>query len=95
MVAEALKNERYDAVCVVHNETSTGVTNPIKEIAEVVRQYEDTLLLVDTVSGFLGIELRPDEWGIDIALTSSQKAFALPWRRGSSRITPRPRRLFR
>jgi predicted phosphoserine aminotransferase len=78
MVADALKKERYDAVCVVHNETSTGVTNPIKEIGEVVRQYEDTLFLVDTVSGFLGIELRPDDWGIDMALTSSQKAFALP-----------------
>jgi predicted phosphoserine aminotransferase len=78
MVADALKQSHYDAVCVVHNETSTGVTNPIKAIAEVVRQYDDTLLLVDTVSGFLGAELRVDEWGIDIALTSSQKAFALP-----------------
>ncbi len=65
-------------MCVVHNETSTGVTNPIREIAEVVHGYEDTLLLVDTVSGFLGAELRVDEWGIDVALTSSQKAFALP-----------------
>ena len=44
MVAEALKKETYDAVCVVHNETSTGVTNPIKDIAEVVRQYDDTLI---------------------------------------------------
>lgn len=78
MVADALKKERYDAVCVVHNETSTGVTNPIKEIAAVVRQYEDTLVMVDTVSGVLGAELRADEWGLDIALTSSQKAFALP-----------------
>jgi len=78
MVAAALKKDTYDAVCVVHNETSTGVTNPIKTIGEVVRQYEDTLYLVDTVSGFLGLELRVDEWGIDIALTSSQKAFALP-----------------
>ncbi|MCB9455322.1 MAG: alanine--glyoxylate aminotransferase family protein [Anaerolineaceae bacterium] len=78
MVAEALKKDQYDAVCVVHNETSTGVTNPIQAIAGVVRQYDDTLLLVDTVSGFLGAELRVDEWGIDIALTSSQKAFALP-----------------
>lgn len=78
MVADALKKETYDAVCVVHNETSTGVTNPIKEIGEVVKQYDDTLLLVDTVSGFLGTELRADDWGIDIALTSSQKAFALP-----------------
>jgi predicted phosphoserine aminotransferase len=78
MVAVALENEQYDAVCVVHNETSTGVTNPIQAIAEVVRKYDDTLLLVDTVSGFLGAELRVDEWGIDIALTSSQKAFGLP-----------------
>ena len=78
MVAEALQKGRYDAVCAVHNETSTGVTNPIQAISEIVRQYEDTLFLVDTVSGFMGMELRVDDWGIDVALTSSQKAFALP-----------------
>lgn len=78
MVEDALKKGQYDAVCVVHNETSTGVTNPIADIGAVVKQYEDTLLLVDTVSGFLGAELRVDEWGVDMALTSSQKAFALP-----------------
>lgn len=83
MVADALKQQAangqpYDAVCVVHNETSTGVTNPIQAIAAVVREYDETLLLVDSVSGFLGAELRVDEWGIDVALTSSQKAFALP-----------------
>lgn len=78
MVADAMAKQTYDAVCAVHNETSTGVTNPIKAIGEVVRQYEDTLFLVDTVSGFLGAELRTDDWGIDFALTSSQKAFALP-----------------
>jgi len=80
MVAEALQNsEPYDAVCIVHNETSTGVTNPVREIAQLVRQYNDeTLVLVDTVSGFLGIELLTDDWGLDMALTSSQKAFGLP-----------------
>ncbi len=78
MVEEALKKQTYDAVCIVHNETSTGVTNPVKEIAAVIRPYEDTLILVDSVSGFLGAELRVDDWGIDFALTSSQKAFALP-----------------
>jgi predicted phosphoserine aminotransferase len=78
MVAEALSKEPYDAVCIVHNETSTGVTNPVQAIAEVVRPYEDTLILVDSVSGFLGAELRTDDWGLDMALTSSQKAFALP-----------------
>ena len=77
-VAEALSKQQYDAVCVVHNETSTGVTNPIQEIGEVVRAYPDTLYLVDTVSGFLGAEFYVDDWGIDLALTSSQKAFALP-----------------
>ena len=54
------------------------MTNPIAEIGEAVKQREDTLFFVDTVSGFLGTELRVDDWGIDIALTSSQKAFALP-----------------
>lgn len=78
MVAEALEKGPYDAVCMVHNETSTGVINPLKAIAEVVRQHEETLLLVDTVSSFLGAEIRVDDWGIDVALTSSQKAFGLP-----------------
>ena len=78
MVADALARQRYDAVCAVHNETSTGVTNPIQAIGEVVNQQADTLFFVDTVSGFLGTDLRVDDWGIDIALTSSQKAFALP-----------------
>lgn len=78
MVEEALNKEEYDAVCMVHNETSTGVMNPIKEIGEVVSKYDDTLFLVDTVSGFLGTEVRVDDWNIDIALTSGQKAFALP-----------------
>lgn len=81
VVADALKNGgHYDAVCVVHNETSTSVTNPIKEIGEAVREYgdDDTLFMVDTVSGILGMPFYTDEWGIDLALTSSQKAFALP-----------------
>ncbi len=81
MVEAALKAapEPYDAICLVHNETSTGVTNPVKDIAAVVRQLSpDTLILVDSVSGFLGAEIRTDEWGLDFVLTSSQKAFALP-----------------
>ncbi|MFZ4816892.1 MAG: pyridoxal-phosphate-dependent aminotransferase family protein [Phototrophicaceae bacterium] len=79
MVADALRKAEYDAVCVVHNETSTGVLNPIKEIGAVVRELApDTLYMVDTVSGILGAEIRADEWNIDVLLTSSQKAFALP-----------------
>lgn len=78
MVAQSLEQASYDAVAVVHNETSTGVLNPVREIAEVVRRYDNTLFMVDAVSSFLGAELRVDEWGIDAVLTSSQKAFALP-----------------
>lgn len=74
----ASKGIIYDAVCMVHNETSTGVTNPVKALADVVRPYEETLIMVDSVSGFLGAEIRTDEWGLDLVLTSSQKAFALP-----------------
>ena len=58
LVEDALKQGEYDAVCLVHNETSTGVVNPVREIGEVVRRYEGTLFLVDTVSGFLGAESR-------------------------------------
>ncbi|NWF71146.1 MAG: alanine--glyoxylate aminotransferase family protein [Chloroflexi bacterium] len=78
MVADALQKQRYDAVCAVHNETSTGVTNPIQDIGAVVSQYDETLFLIDSVSGLLGVELRPDDWHVDVVLTSSQKAFALP-----------------
>jgi aspartate aminotransferase-like enzyme len=63
---------------VVHNETSTGVLNPVEAIGETVNQYADTLFCVDCVSSYLGAELRVNTWGIDVALTSSQKAFALP-----------------
>lgn len=77
MVAEALAQRAYDAVCVVHNETSTGVINPVREIGEVLREYPETLYLVDGVSSVLGAELRMDDWGIDVVLTSSQKCFGL------------------
>ncbi len=77
-VADALKARAYDAVAVVYNETSTGVLNPVPAIAEVVRAYPDTLLLVDAVSALAGAPLPTDAWGIDVCLTSSQKAMALP-----------------
>jgi aspartate aminotransferase-like enzyme len=68
----------YDAVTMVHSETSTGVLNDIKTLAAVVREFDDVLVLVDSVSGFGGAEVRPDDWGLDFLLTGSQKAFALP-----------------
>jgi predicted phosphoserine aminotransferase len=78
-VAEAVGRDAYDAVAVVHNESSTGVENPVAEIAAAVRRVSpDTLLLVDAVSSAGGVDLRPDEWGLDVLLTSSQKCLALP-----------------
>jgi aspartate aminotransferase-like enzyme len=77
-VDERLRTGDYDAVTVVYNETSTGLLNPVPEIAAVVRKYPDVMLLVDTVSVAGGIEIRADDWGLDVCLTSSQKALALP-----------------
>ncbi len=78
-VAEAVARGGHDAVAVVHNETSTGVENPVQAIAAAVRQVSpETLILVDAVSSAGGVDLRVDDWGLDVVLTSSQKCFALP-----------------
>jgi len=79
VIAEELKEEHYDAFMVVHNESSTGLTNPLKEIAEAVREVSpDTLILVDAVSGMLGVPLELEAWGVDAVAASVQKAFGLP-----------------
>jgi aspartate aminotransferase-like enzyme len=79
MVADALDaNPDIDAVLFCHNETSTGVTNPIAEVAEIIKQKEDVLFLVDAVSSMSAIKLEVDKLGIDIALASTQKAWGLP-----------------
>jgi predicted phosphoserine aminotransferase len=77
-VADLLATGRYDAVALVHNETSTGVTNPLAEIAEAVRRQEEVLLLVDAVSSLGGIPVEVDRNGIDVCLASVQKCLALP-----------------
>ncbi|MCK5477024.1 MAG: alanine--glyoxylate aminotransferase family protein [Candidatus Aenigmarchaeota archaeon] len=78
MVDEALKTGEYDAVCVTHCETSTGLFNPIEEISEIVKKYPDVLFLVDAVSSMGGTKIEVDKLGIDICLASVQKAMALP-----------------
>lgn len=71
--------DEVEAITVVHNETSTGVAAPVGEIAALVREkYPNTLILVDAVSSFSGTQLPFDEWGLDMMLTSSQKALSLP-----------------
>jgi len=77
-LAAKLGQGRYDAVTVVHSETSTGVLNDIPALSAVVAEHEDTLLLVDSVTGVGGAEMRADDWGLDFVLTGSQKALALP-----------------
>ncbi len=80
-VAERLANGGFDAITVAHNETSTGVTNPIEAIAQAVRQApngDEIMILVDGVSSVSGAAIPFDAWDLDVLLTSSQKAFALP-----------------
>jgi aspartate aminotransferase-like enzyme len=77
-VDRALATGRYDAIAVVHNETSTGVMNRLEEIAEVVRRYPDVTFLVDAVSSMAAVRIPVDAWGIDVCLAGIQKAFALP-----------------
>ena len=67
-----------DTVTFIHNETSTGVQNPLEEVAAVVRKYDDVCLVVDTVSSFTVVPIEFDKLGVDVLLTGSQKALALP-----------------
>jgi aspartate aminotransferase-like enzyme len=77
-VRKALKdNPGVRAVTVTHNETSTGTTNPLKEIARVVREF-DKLLLVDAVSSLSSIDLPVDEWDLDVVISGSQKGWMVP-----------------
>jgi aspartate aminotransferase-like enzyme len=77
-IREKLKTGGFEAVTVIHNETSTGVMSPIAEIAEAVREFPDVMLIVDSVSSFSVVPLPMDELGIDVLLTGSQKALAMP-----------------
>lgn len=78
MVDEVLSTGEYDLITVTHNETSTGVRNPIEEIGDVVKKYENVIYCVDAVSSAGGIKIEVDKIGIDIIITSVQKALGLP-----------------
>lgn len=78
MVENALSTGKYDVVTVTHNETSTGIMNPVGEIAKVVAKYSDVMFCVDTVSSLAGAKVPVDEWGIDMCITSTQKCIGLP-----------------
>lgn len=77
-VRAKLEEGGFDTVTLVHNETSTGVMNPLEEIAKVVKSFPDVLLVTDTVSSFSAVPTPFDELGIDVLLAGVQKALALP-----------------
>ncbi len=77
-IKEALNEKQYEAVTVIHSESSTGVANPVDEIAGIVDEFEDTLLLVDAVSSAGGMSVGDGAGNIDIMVTGAQKAFAIP-----------------
>jgi aspartate aminotransferase-like enzyme len=74
----ALATGKFDAVTLIHNETSTGVMNPLPEICCTLAKYPDVILIVDTVSSCGGVKIDMDALGIDVMLTGAQKALALP-----------------
>ncbi len=73
------RGHKYKAVCVVHNETSTGVTSRVAEIRQAIdRAHHPALFLVDTISSLASIDFRHDEWQVDVTVTGSQKGLMLP-----------------
>ncbi|MFQ6614311.1 MAG: pyridoxal-phosphate-dependent aminotransferase family protein [Fidelibacterota bacterium] len=78
-IRRALRSGNYQALTLVHNETSTGVASPLKAIGVMLRtEFPDLFFAVDAVSSVVGMPIRFDDWGIDILLASVQKAWALP-----------------
>lgn len=78
MVDDALATGKYDLITITHNETSTGVMNPVEEISEVVKKYPEVVWCLDTVSSMAGTKIEVDKLGVDICITSTQKAIGLP-----------------
>jgi aspartate aminotransferase-like enzyme len=77
-VDKKLATGQFDALTLIHNETSTGVMSPLTEIAALKKKYPDVMFIVDAVSSMTAVPLKFDELGIDVLLAGTQKAFALP-----------------
>lgn len=78
MVDNALATGKYDLLTITHNETSTGVMNPVDDIASVMRKYPEVVWCMDTVSSMAGTRIEVDSLGVDICITSTQKCLGLP-----------------
>ncbi|MDD3552171.1 MAG: alanine--glyoxylate aminotransferase family protein [Methanothrix soehngenii] len=90
---EAALEEGAKAVAMVHNETSVGLTNPAKEVGRLAKKY-DAAFIVDGISSIGGNEFLTDEWNIDIAITGSQKALAVPPGLAVVSVSPRAEEKF-
>ena len=83
-------SHRIKAVCVVHNETSTGVTSDILAVRQAIDAAgHPALLMVDTISGLASADYRHDEWGVDVTISGSQKGLMLPPGISFNAISPR------
>ncbi|OQA00682.1 MAG: Soluble hydrogenase 42 kDa subunit [Planctomycetes bacterium ADurb.Bin401] len=79
LIDKKLSEGKYSAITLVYNETSTGLTNPVYEISEMMKKkYPDVLVFVDAVSGMVGLPMHFDKLGWDVVFASVQKAFAIP-----------------
>lgn len=77
-IAQHLATGQFDALTLIHNETSCGVMNPLPEIAALKKRFPDVMFIVDTVSSLSAVPMAMDDLGIDVLLAGVQKAFALP-----------------
>jgi len=77
-VDKKLATGEFDALTLIHNETSTGTMSPLGEIAALKKKYPEVMFIVDAVSSLTALPIKFDELGIDVLLAGTQKAFALP-----------------
>jgi aspartate aminotransferase-like enzyme len=92
-VDKKLATGQFDALTLIHNETSTGVMSPLAEIAALKKKYPDVMFIADAVSSMSATKIECDALGIDVLLAGTQKAFALP--PGTSVFTCSPAALAR
>jgi aspartate aminotransferase-like enzyme len=77
-IDKRLATGQFDALTLIHNETSTGVMSPLYQIAELKKKYPDVMFIVDAVSSMTATKMEFDALQIDVLLAGTQKAFALP-----------------
>jgi aspartate aminotransferase-like enzyme len=78
VVRKELSTGQYDAITLIHNETSCGCMSDLPALMKVIREFPDVISIIDTVSSFSALPIKKDELGIDVFITGSQKALALP-----------------